>query len=931
MHCSLIISGLAMIVASRQRVKARVKAVKFRDLSAMKLNYTAVDHIKTSRRDAFVTLMCDDENLLPTATMVVSLLQTGTTAEIVVMANSDVTENTCKVLQSLAPQILIRRVSSILASGRGHSFRSSQYCRYLKLNAWSLVEYKRIVYIDSDTLVVRPLDALFSLPSVRIDYVYAVADVYPRVFNSGLMLLRPSLALFKSLVHLAPSLLSYNRGDQGFLNAYFSKQWHNISTTKALLHGTSKHSEVGIGWIPLDVQYNFPAWLANSYYGKSKYPDFPSGISMFHFAGEIKPWRMNAAKNRLWHRLYEPRAYLGWWSQADRVISSICKVDHRHVICAKFHAGSFPLPCRSCRACGEHVRRFASRAFDSVIDSVTVMISTFRGGRLPLDTLIQHYSNASVVSRIVIVWHDPQSAPPTSLTSRAGIDAVITIMQQHVDSLNNRFLPFDVDTSRVLVCDDDVLISLDDLYFTFSIAKENDDRLVSPFVRSHQLRSTDSLIRASSSPGYFLHDLSFGVSGSRRYSIALTKLCIIPSWLLFVYSCLLNPRVYAYVDKKRNCEDIAFNILGAVVGLKAPLMVDVTVYDFGSRGGLSARSSHLRDRNACVDDLMSAFFLRNIYRDLLRDSSSAVRRYISTRVKYEELTSRVRRSKALIAPPRLILQRDNAVYVYPLEDCSIDAYAASGEGALQLARNTYLAVRGRKPLSMLPRAEGERLRQNFPLPRAHDSNGLQTASFPKLNGEIEYASSSWRQSSGELEANVPSLDLHKISKRKKLLTETALLLKFRRQDLIRLDEKDEEHGVLLVDFVLKPLDTRQELCSLDWYYAPYLPGSWTSSTMSFSTVEDLMELHSADDFFTPLTSVGTLVLLNLDAVNKAYQRQFPTAARTLPYNLTVAGFFDDPNMKASECLFSSTRGVAPHASRVVHNRRSSSCAMIVFL
>jgi len=51
------------------------------------------------------------------------------------------------------------------------------------------------------------------------------------------------------------------------------------------------------------------------------------------------------------------------------------------------------------------------------------------------------------------------------------------------------------------------------------------------------------------------------------------------------------------------------------------------------------------------------------------------------------------------------------------------------------------------------------------------------------------------------------------------------------------------------------------------------------------------------------------VLLNLDAVNKAYQRQFPTAARTLPYNLTVAGFFDDPNMKASECLFSSTRGV----------------------
>jgi len=538
---------------------------------------------------------------------------------------------------------------------------------------------------------------------------------------------------------------------------------------------------------------------------------------------------LSSTTKQLWNRLYEPRAYLGWWSHADRVISSICEVDDDHVICKQFHAGSFPLPCRSCHTCGHHVRRFASRAFDSVIDSLTVMISTYHGDRLPLDTLIEHYSNASLVSRIVIIWHDPQRAPPTSLTSRAGIDAVITIMQQQVDSLNNRFQPFDVDTARVLVCDDDVLISLDDLHFAFSIAKENDDRLVSPFVRSHQLRSADSMNHATSTStlGYFLHDLSFGVSGSRSYSIALTKLCIIPSWLLFVYSCLLNPRVYAYVDEKRNCEDIAFNILGAVVGLKAPLMVDVTVYDFGSRGGLSARSSHLRDRNACVNDLMSAFFLRNIYWDVLRHSSSAVRRYISTRVKYEELTSKVRRSKALIAPPRLILQRDKAVYVYPLEDCSIDAHAASGEGALDLAsNNNYLSLRGRKPWSVFSSTEGDGLRQNPLLSRASDSNELLTAEFSELSGVGSSSQSS------ALEANVSSLDLHKILKQKKLLTQTVLLLKFRRQDLIRLDEKDEEYGVILVNIVLRPLDTRQKVCSLDWFYAPYLPGSWTSSTMS---------------------------------------------------------------------------------------------------
>jgi len=768
---------------------------------------TSLDSVRNMRKLAYVTLMCDDESLLQTATLVASLLQTGTTADVVVMASSEVSVETPQLLKYVAPHIRVLNFSIEHEFNVKRRIRPSQYCRYSKLNVWSLVSYKRILYIDSDAIVLRSLDALFFLPVRRPDCIYAVADVYPRIFNSGLMLIRPSRPLFKSLIQLAPSLSSYNRGDQGFLNAYFNKLWRNTSEVELLSYAAvSRQNEVGLGWIPLDAQYNFPTWLANSYYGKSKYPHFPSGVSVVHFAGELKPWRLRSTKH-MWHRLYEPRAYLGWWNQADRVINSICEPGHNHSLCAQFHAGALSLPCRSCKACGQHVRRFAFRTFEHAVDSFTVMISTYHGDRLPLDTLIQHYANSSKVSRVVVVWHDPHRAPPLPLTARTVNGAVITILHQHFDTLNNRFIPFDVDTARVLVCDDDVLISLDDLHFAFAVARENDERLVSPFVRAHRPRADPQLnATLTNTAGYFLHDSSFALIGSRSYSIALTKFCFIPSWLLFVYSCLLNPRVYAYINEKRNCEDVAFNILGGVIGLKAPVMVDITVHDFGSKDGLSTRRNHLRDRSKCVDDLLSIFSTRALKWSILRHSSSSVRRYISTRVKYEELTPAVRRSKTLNSPPRLMLQPDQAAFVYPVEDCSIDLQAATGVNAPGISADNYLVVRG--------------------------AHGRSTSGASGIRQQTRIDARSGTEVSTLSSDRTRTFQQHQNSQ---LLTEAVLLLKFRWVDLDRLDTKDERHGVVLVNLVLTPLDERQKMCFLSVYFAPKLPESWTSSTMSTMT------------------------------------------------------------------------------------------------
>lgn len=36
--------------------------------------------------------------------------------------------------------------------------------QYTKLHVWELEEFSRVVYLDADTLVIGPIDALFSVP-----------------------------------------------------------------------------------------------------------------------------------------------------------------------------------------------------------------------------------------------------------------------------------------------------------------------------------------------------------------------------------------------------------------------------------------------------------------------------------------------------------------------------------------------------------------------------------------------------------------------------------------------------------------------------------------------------------------------------------------------------------------------------------------------
>ncbi|MDJ0814951.1 MAG: glycosyltransferase [Desulfobacterales bacterium] len=131
---------------------------------------------------------------------------------------------------------------------------------YTKLYVFGYEEFDRIIFLDSDLIVVKCIDHLFD--DVSSDFAACACTPYwEDIFNSGVMVLRPKRSLFNDIIAKKDKLSTYDGSDQGFLNSYFKE------------------------WQKLDIKYNA---------GKRIYSETPDHWAridhhVIHFVGE-KPW-----------------------------------------------------------------------------------------------------------------------------------------------------------------------------------------------------------------------------------------------------------------------------------------------------------------------------------------------------------------------------------------------------------------------------------------------------------------------------------------------------------------------------------------------------------------------------------------------------------------------------------------------------------------
>jgi hypothetical protein len=164
---------------------------------------------------AYASLICGGDAYVPgLETLGRSLAETGTVVPRVALVTDDV--SAAARARLVAEGWLLRDVQPIrnpTADRLAPRFANV----FTKLRVWGLTEYEKVVFLDGDTVVVRNIDELFERPSLA-----AAPDfLMPDRFNSGVMVIDPSLEQLDAMLERLPHVNSYDGGDQGFLNEIF--------------------------------------------------------------------------------------------------------------------------------------------------------------------------------------------------------------------------------------------------------------------------------------------------------------------------------------------------------------------------------------------------------------------------------------------------------------------------------------------------------------------------------------------------------------------------------------------------------------------------------------------------------------------------------------------------------------------------------------
>ena len=170
------------------------------------------------RREAYATVLhSSDAYVCGAIALAQSLLATGTQRDLVLLHDASISRPKLAALSAAGWRLrLIERIRNPMAE-RG----SYNEYNYSKFRLWQLTEYEKVVFVDADIVVLRSLDLLFRFPQIT-----AAGNDFS-LFNSGVMVIEPCNCTFRSFMEARSDVVSYNGGDQGFLNEMFV-WWHRV-------------------------------------------------------------------------------------------------------------------------------------------------------------------------------------------------------------------------------------------------------------------------------------------------------------------------------------------------------------------------------------------------------------------------------------------------------------------------------------------------------------------------------------------------------------------------------------------------------------------------------------------------------------------------------------------------------------------------------
>lgn len=217
--------------------------------------------------ESFVTLATNDNYVLGALTLAHSLKQVSTTRSLTVLITNNVTPSLQDLMRSVFDNVVTVDVMDSKDTVNLELLKRPELgVTFTKLHCWRLVQFKKCVFLDADTLVLKNVDELFE----REEFSAATDIGWPDCFNSGVFVFKPSLDTYLNLLKFSVSSGSFDGGDQGLLNSFFS-DWSTSESSRRL-----------------PFIYNMTTNVSYSY--APAFSQFRSNVKIVHFIGAQKPW-----------------------------------------------------------------------------------------------------------------------------------------------------------------------------------------------------------------------------------------------------------------------------------------------------------------------------------------------------------------------------------------------------------------------------------------------------------------------------------------------------------------------------------------------------------------------------------------------------------------------------------------------------------------
>eukprot|EP00042_Codosiga_hollandica_P035013 m.254874 g.254874 ORF g.254874 m.254874 type:complete len:405 (+) comp54540_c1_seq5:1895-3109(+) len=216
--------------------------------------------------EAYVTLVTSSNYVAGASVLAHSLRLSGTRRSLVVLHTRALAHDSLKQLHEVFDRVVcVEELNSNDTASLALLGRPELGVTFTKLQVWNLLEYSKCVFIDADAYVLKNVDDLFAREELS-----AAPDVgWPDCFNSGVFVFVPSKTTFQQLLAFASQVGSFDGGDQGLLNQFFTT-WVSDPSRR------------------LPFTYNM---TSNASYGyRPAFARFKDDIKIVHFAGAQKPW-----------------------------------------------------------------------------------------------------------------------------------------------------------------------------------------------------------------------------------------------------------------------------------------------------------------------------------------------------------------------------------------------------------------------------------------------------------------------------------------------------------------------------------------------------------------------------------------------------------------------------------------------------------------